>query len=432
VRNRASQPRYTGGSNEAGASVQRWRPPADSSDDAPVRIRAAVFFDGTLNNRTNVELGQQRVFRGDSYRNNFTNIAILEKYHQPNCEYDISFATYVEGVGTTDGEGDTKIAAALGIWKTGLLDKVQVAVTKIINRIVQKTKQGTTIDCIHLDSFGFSRGAAAARNFVYQTLCEEETLKSKLVGMGYTVNDVRVKFVGLFDTVASFGIDHQNDTAQLHLDAIMLADYVVQLAAADEHRKNFPLTNVESAPQGQQFFLPGAHSDIGGGYADEVDEIDLRLTGLKGLLGISKDDKAVLSKERHWLLDSGWYHEMEIQDTNRGDLKVTRRGISNHYSRIPLKIMTHHANERGVNFKESLISDHKIPEHLSEVEGLLLSSPAFLPEYWIKSRTDIMKRLRHDYLHFSAYYGSTMGCHEPKFTGDDPIRGHRKRDIYDG
>jgi hypothetical protein len=432
VRNQASQPRYTGGSNEAGASMQRCRPPDGSSEDAPVRIRAAVFFDGTLNNRKNVELGQQRVFRGDSYRNHFTNIAILEKYHQPNCEYDISFATYVEGVGTTDGEGDTKIAAALGIWKTGLLDKVQVAVTRIINRIVQITKKGAKIDCIHLDSFGFSRGAAAARNFVYQTLCEEETLKLKLAALGYTVNDVRVEFVGLFDTVASYGLDHENDTDQLHLDAIQFAENVVQLAAADEHRKNFPLTNVDSARQGQQFFLPGAHSDIGGGYADEVDEIDLRLTGLKGLFGISKDDKAALYRERQWLLKLGWYTEAEIANNESDDLKVTRRGISNLYSRIPLKMMAHHAQQKEVFFTEELLSENKVPPPLKAVEQLLGDSPASSPDYWTNLTTGIMKCLRHDYLHFSAYYGSTVGCHDPEFAGDDPVQGRRKRGVIDG
>lgn len=47
-------------------------------------------------------------------------------------------------------------------------------------------------------------------------------------------------------------------------------------------------------------------------------------------------------------------------------------------------------------------------------------------------KSDLMKLLRHDYLHFSAYYGSTLGCHDPNFTGDDPVWGRRKRGIHDG
>lgn len=373
---RASKIKYTGGSNETGTSVLRCGTPAGTSEDAPVRIRMAVFFDGTLNNRTNVELGQQGVIRGESYKNNFTNIAILSKYHQPNCAYDFCFGTYVEGVGTTDEKGDTTIAAALGIGPTGVLDKVEIAVTKVIANISQSVTKEGRIECIHVDSFGFSRGAAAARHFVYQTLCEEETLKLKLESKGYRVNDVKVTFVGLFDTVASFGFNHQNDTKQLHLDAIKYAENVVQLAAADEYRKNFPLTNIDSALKGQQLFLPGAHSDIGGGYVDSVDEIDLRIMSLNRWFGCTEDDKAALSREKRWLVDSGWYHEVELQNTtDEDDLKVTRRGISNLYSRIPLKIMANHAKERGICFSATLASDNVLPPPLNQVEQLILRSP---------------------------------------------------------
>lgn len=253
--NRASQIKYTGGSSEDGTSVQRCVPPAGTSADAPVRIRVAVFFDGTLNNRTNVGLGPQGMDRGDSYIGALTNVAIMEKYYEANCKYDYCFSVYVEGVGTTDEEEDSLIAAALGIGSTGIIGKVQVGISKIIHNIRENIKISRPIDCIHVDAFGFSRGAAAARNFVYQTLCEEETLKLKLESEGYRVNEIKIQFVGLFDTVASFWIDHSNDTDQLHLDAIKHAEYVLQLAAADEHRKNFPLTNVDSAQKGQQLLF---------------------------------------------------------------------------------------------------------------------------------------------------------------------------------
>lgn len=431
--NRVTQIEYTGGTNEAGTSVQRCGSPAGTSIDAPVRIRVAVFFDGTLNNRRNVELGQQRIDKEGSYRGHLTNIAILEKYHQPNCDYDFSLATYVEGVGTTDEKGDTIIAAALGIGSTGVLDKVKVAVTKVIGYITDNVVEGSAIECVHLDCFGFSRGAAAARNFVYQTLCEDETLKLRLESGGFVVNEVKVKFVGLYDTVASCGFDHENDTKQLHLDAVKYAEHVVQLAAADEHRKNFPLTNVSSALKSQQLFLPGAHSDIGGGYADEVDEIDLQITKLKGLFGFNEDDEAALFRERQWLVKSGWYHEVEMKDSSGcTDVKVTRRGIRNHYSRIPLKMMVQHAKERGVIFTEELLSDKKVPPHLKEVEQLLFMTPTFSPEYWMNLNSDLLKWLRHEYLHFSAYYGSTFGCHDPNYTGDDPVKGRRERGINDG
>ena len=64
-------------------------------------------------------------------------------------------------------------------------------------------------------------------------------------------------FVGLYDTVAAFGVDHRgkklgkvvlldNDTRQLNLDAISKARYVLHLASDDEYRDNFDLTNIQS------------------------------------------------------------------------------------------------------------------------------------------------------------------------------------------
>jgi hypothetical protein len=35
-------------------------------------------------------------------------------------------------------------------------------------------------------------------------------------------------------------------------------------------------------------------------------------------------------------------------------------------------------------------------------------------------------------LHFSAYYGSTLGAHTPHFTGDNAMTGERRRLVYAG
>ncbi|MNG08962.1 hypothetical protein D3C84_923560 [compost metagenome] len=44
----------------------------------------------------------------------------------------------------------------------------------------------------------------------------------------------------------------------------------MQLAARDEYRSNFPLQRV--GPEHSEIVLPGAHSDVGGGYRDEIEE----------------------------------------------------------------------------------------------------------------------------------------------------------------
>jgi hypothetical protein len=398
----------------------------------------AVFFDGTLNNRTNTRLREVKgIIKDDSYKNALTNIAILELYYKRNPAYDHSFSVYVEGIGTTDENSDSTIAAATGQGPTGILDKVETGISKVIGMIKDVLKIGRQIECLHLDCFGFSRGAAAARNFIYSAILgSEDTLKSRLRASGYGVSEIKVMFVGLYDTVASHGVVHGNDTHALHLDAIRHAGAVVQLAAAEEHRKHFPLTNINSASHGVQLFLPGAHSDIGGGYVDNIDEVDNQIMFVchrHGQVGLTAAEKAALAREKEWLLASGWCYEDEIQKMDQWDeVKVTRRGISNNFQRIPLKMMAEFATNEGVNFSPSLTSDYAIPPSLQEVERSLGKFSRSSPEYWLDLKTETMKKLRHDYLHFSACFGSLMGCNQPQFTDNDIINGRRKREVLDG
>ena len=66
-----------------------------------------------------------------------------------------------------------------------------------------------------------------------------------------------------------------NDVPELHLtfDADPKVLNVINLVAADEYRVNFSATTIGSAVRqgkGLDLRLPGAHSDIGGGYADKL------------------------------------------------------------------------------------------------------------------------------------------------------------------
>lgn len=81
-------------------------------------------------------------------------------------------------------------------------------------------------------------------------------------------DDVRIAFVGLFDTVKS----SFNPRVNIRLNAES-AERVVHLTALDEVRKHFPLSRITPdaagtsiAPHFTELALPGAHSDIGGGY----------------------------------------------------------------------------------------------------------------------------------------------------------------------
>lgn len=163
-----------------------------------------------------------------------------------------------------------------------------------------------------------------------------------------------------------------------------------------------------------------------------MDEVNLQVLDLDALV-LRQNGKAAVARERQWLLEYGWFFEEEIQKVNFWhELKVTRKGIRNCYALIPLKMMADYARGKGIRFLPELSTDYSVPPDLQEVADMLQTSLGSSPEYWNELNTQIMKDLRHKYLHFSAFYGSTLGCNEPQFTNNDPISGRRKRRILYG
>lgn len=414
---------------------------AESLDEAPppaprISIRASLFFDGTLNNRTNVATGAANagwVGNHGSYDNDYSNVSKLENFWTAASDVDHSFSFYVEGIGTQNLGSDVPQGMVEGRGITGVKAKVESGIQQLIRRI-DALDSGKRISHIHLDAFGFSRGAAAARHFVFAALrAKGKTLMERLAARGYSVQSVTVEFIGLYDTVASYGFNHTDDTRDLELDAIASAQRVVQLAAAEEHRKNFPLTNIASANNGREVFLPGAHSDVGGGYPDNMDEEDLQVFDID-TAWLNKAESGAIARERAWLVYSGWYTADELQETNAwNEVKATRKGIRNHYSRIPLHLMGRFAGQSGVNFTVRMATVHPIPQELSAVQAMIdryvAAGGTSSPRDWFYNNSEWMKTLRHGYLHFSAFYG---GTNQPQWNIDDPVYGARRRVILDG
>jgi len=127
-----------------------------------------------------------------------------------------------------------------------------------------------------LDVFGFSRGAASAR--VFCNWLNEIVEDERLAGV-----PVQIRFLGLFDTVASAGLMDMgigtlfNHTAghggwanAMSLRVPPLVRNCVHFVAMHELRKNFPLDEINIAgslpPGSLEVTYPGSHSDVGGGY----------------------------------------------------------------------------------------------------------------------------------------------------------------------
>jgi hypothetical protein len=128
-----------------------------------------------------------------------------------------------------------------------------------------------------VDVFGFSRGAAEAR--VFCNWLDQLLIGGKLAGV-----PLRIRFVGLMDTVASAGFwsgatgsvtsgtgGHSGWASPEFLRLPGSVENCVHMVAMHELRRNFPLDEVGIngvMPAGcHEYAYPGAHSDVGGGYA---------------------------------------------------------------------------------------------------------------------------------------------------------------------
>ncbi len=432
------------------AATQRRTTPAPRPTQ---RARVTLFFDGTMNNRTNTRLGRlgriPTAVSGShraSYANNESNVARMEPGLTLNgAPYDRHFRSYIEGIGTLNsGEDATKYGGGLGYGETGIVAKVDKGLDFALRQL-RTMPTAKDFEYIHIDAYGFSRGAAAARHFVHKALYDEDRgIAQALRRAGYIVRDVTVRFVGLYDTVASYGLAHYNDTSELSLDAISAAAQVIQLAAAEEHRENFRLTNIASASgrNSCNIYLPGVHSDIGGGYnANAREELTL-WSGTGSALSPTLNTGS--AAEVSWLVDQGWFRRSELtissRPAGRYAIEERIRGVrtvrSFEYSYIPLKILADYSAEQDLNFTNlPRSSDSFLAGFERRVRGYADRKRATRrsggtpsrPTDWFHVADPDLSIARHDYFHFSAYLDG---------IGMDPERsgpgGRRQRIIQRG
>ena len=237
-------------------------------------------------------------------------------------------SVYVEGSGAdsfTEPVGFTGrvIGLGFGVGITGVAEKCKKAIRQIRN-IYNTYNSNPEISEIkvHLDVFGFSRGAATARLFTYivnPDTCfnltsddynlftgnENIFLPYKKDNPNSKLTLKEVRKLGIYDTVASIGILRNSPDAGL-ADLIGLDNYeefsryrksvfhdsnvddfglhstdkvkdVLHICALDENRVNFSLTDIESSigKNGTEIFIPGCHTDIGGGCSLGLDALKI-------------------------------------------------------------------------------------------------------------------------------------------------------------
>lgn len=134
------------------------------------------------------------------------------------------------------------------------------------------------ITIINISIFGFSRGAALARAF------SNDMLKACVTGkdgvLRYNGVPIRLHFMGLFDTVASFGLPSLNIGTPFDEKNLVVPQAVercVHYVAAHELRFSFPVDLIRKngvlKAGWTETVYPGVHSDVGGGYEKENQKV---------------------------------------------------------------------------------------------------------------------------------------------------------------
>lgn len=250
-----------------------------------------------------------------------------------------------------------------------------------------------------IDVFGFSRGAAMARDFINSLANEEVKLK------------YQIKFVGIFDTVGSFGYpgndqnwkpktDEYTETDILIEDKFGMkapekyyepynfnlssksAEQIVHFVAMDEYRKNFPLTDTNGAGLTYEFI--GAHSDVGGGYAKiEKEKISA--------MGLGKSEAELTAPNKYGIqIGENWtcYSLDDLGDDEVPYCKGTRT-VTDDLQKVALVAMHRLALRAGVPFKESIKSLYPdIPEY-APAEMVSLNWTQELQDYFAVATENI-------------------------------------------
>ncbi|MDO7243242.1 DUF2235 domain-containing protein [Acinetobacter pittii] len=286
-------------------------PPSAKQDCSDV-VHISVFFDGTGNNKDADE--EQKKWSNPARL--WRNARALIDDHKKEGKDSSNYAIYVSGVGTRFNgqlnifqralamiQDHSGLGLGVGSGGTRRLDygedqlndalkqvmilnakKAEIDTSKYANEkkvysfaeVEKSLSQHRLIKKINISTFGFSRGAALARAFTNQFMWQCE---SDCNGLTYGTGKypIEFKFMGIFDTVASFGLPATNLNNNLTFEGRdMVIDERVKMCvhhiAGNEQRFAFPVDLIHkengeiSNPNWKEIVYPGMHSDVGGGY----------------------------------------------------------------------------------------------------------------------------------------------------------------------
>ena len=243
--------------------------------------RIVISFDGTSNEPKDAAQEHGLFGLGSLEDDSITNVLKLHLMLggdlKGSSAFDDQPCFYYSGVGTYGGKFQRAFNAGLALQGMDA-DHIILAATRNLRAVYDSGDE--------LFVFGFSRGAAIARQF------------ASLLPTDFPRDTPRIKFLGVYDTVASIGVPNLDDSDKPVSDIVFenhtiapTIDKALHLVALDEKRKAFMPTLMNKETRVMEIWFPGAHSDVGGGNRRDglsdialefmVNELGRRKLGLK-------------------------------------------------------------------------------------------------------------------------------------------------------
>lgn len=380
-------------------------------------VTVGLFFDGTWNNAYNVtdfRDADGAEHDGASYAGSYTNVRRMWDLHftpsnnVPNSCGDPDLAyerRYIEGIGTSRGSADSSRGGATAGGDTGIATQLRRGAQELQAAVSEYGRfddlRELTVNC-----FGFSRGAATARVFC-----------NMLADSG--IPNLKIGFLGLFDTVGSVGIPGNNVQRELG-DELMTfycstagalnpychfreegpvydlnikpttAETVFNIVAGDEFRVMYPSASVLPS-HGTEVWMPGAHGDIGGAEAD----------------GMVTETYMDLPR---FLVQRGWFDEARREiarpaTQGRGAQPAiyrTLKDVQPNIGTASLHAMHYHADRAGVPLKPL----SQLGPAFAKPMSRLLGQAASAMEAGVSVPENIARPIRARYVH-KSYSGAT-------------------------
>lgn len=325
-----------------------------------------ICFDGTCNHPSDAKQEREWFGLGEIEDNGITNILKLHTMFGGTLDNkpfnSKQHSLYYSGVGTYGNKIQQMFNAA---FSPKNLDVARII--KTAGRDLLKTfKAGDRVFI-----FGFSRGAAIARRFAAVI---NDYLPKNAEAKGV------VRFLGVFDTVASIGFPNLDDDEKPVSDVVFenctVSAHVTEalhLVSLDDKRIAFMPTLMNKDDRVSELWFAGAHSDVGGGFWFDglsdisleymVKELESRGLGLEIIAPDKIDYQKLKAPKDKYRID---YDDVFIKPNFKGKIHVQDRWWPAAKATLTVRDVRVYVNDKP-STKEQPLIHHTVVQRITDV-----------------------------------------------------------------